>query len=257
MTGSAAASREEGPMDGASRETGAGGTGAARRVWEWVKVAATAFLFFVVLRGFVVEAFRIPTSSMEDTLLVGDFLLVSKVAYGARVPGTDWRLPGLGRPEVGDVVVFRPPASADRGGGARYVKRVVAGPGDTVAMRSGRLHRNGRPVEEPYARRGLGDGLHSPRFRWQEAYLLPGARPAGDYRPTSDDWGPLRVPRDSVFVLGDNRATSEDSRYWGFVPRGAVTGEPLFVYWSRRPDGPGARPWLERVRWRRMFSAVR
>lgn len=244
-------------VDAREREADGGAT-APRRAWEWVKVAATAFLFFVVLRGFVVEAFRIPTPSMEDTLLPGDFLLASKVAYGARVPGTGWRLPGLGRPEVGDVVVFRPPASAGRRGGARYVKRVVAGPGDTVAMRSGRLVRNGRPVEEPYARRGGADGADpDPRFRWQEAYLLPEARRAGDYRPTSGDWGPLRVPEDSLFVLGDNRAASEDSRYWGFVPRAAVTGEPLFVYWSRRADGPGERPWLERVRWRRIFSSVR
>lgn len=250
-------------MDGASREAGAGGEAMPRRAWEWVKVAATAFLFFLVLRIFVVEAFRIPTSSMEDTLLVGDFLLVSKVAYGARVPGTGWRLPGLGGPDVGDVVVFRPPASAGRRGGARYVKRVVAGPGDTVAMRSGRLRRNGRRVGEPYARRDRGGGsVHGPpvgrgsRFGWQEAHLLPDAR-AGAYRATPDDWGPLRVPEDSVFVLGDNRAASEDSRYWGFVPREAATGEPLFVYWSRRPDGPGSRPWVERVRWRRIFSAVR
>lgn len=244
-------------MGSASGATGAAGTTAARRAWEWAKVAATAFLFFLLLRGLLVEAFRIPTSSMEDTLLVGDFLLASKLAYGARVPGTGWRLPGLGDPEVGDVVVFRPPASAGRHGGARYVKRVVAGPGDTVAMRSGRLRRNGRPVQEPYARRGDGSGARDPRFGWQEAYLLPGGVEGGDYRPTPDDWGPLRVPDDSFFVLGDNRAASEDSRYWGFVPREAVTGEPLFVYWSRRPGGPGARPWIDRVRWRRIFSAVR
>lgn len=245
-------------MGSGSGETGGGEATAARRAWEWVKVAATAFLFFLLLRGFVVEAFRIPTSSMEDTLLAGDFLLVSKVAYGARVPGTGWRLPGLGRPDVGEVVVFRPPASAGRVGGTRYVKRVVAGPGDTVEMRSGRLRRNGRPVQEPYARRGGGSGTAGAlRFGWQEAYLLPEARSAGDYRPGPGDWGPLRVPDDSLFVLGDNRAASEDSRHWGFVPREAVTGEPLFIYWSRRPEGPEGRPWIDRVRWRRILSAVR
>lgn len=245
-------------MSIASREPGDDGTTVLRRVWEWTKVGATAFLLFLVLRSFVIEAFRIPTSSMEDTLLAGDFLLVSKVAYGARVPGTDWRLPPLRSPGVGDVVVFRPPASAGRRGGARYVKRVVAGPGDTVAMRSGTLVRNGRPVEEPHVRVDGGWGAaHDPRFRWQEAYLLPGAGDGGPYRPTREDWGPLTVPGDSLFVLGDNRSASEDSRYWGFVSRRAVTGEPLFVYYSRRPGGPGLPPWPEGVRWRRIFSAVR
>lgn len=250
-----------------ARDGTAGGGGSAeaegrvarvlRRVREAGKLVAAGLLCFLVLRTFVVEAFRIPTGSMEETLLVGDFLLVNKVAYAAALPGTGLQVPALRTPQVGDVVVFRPPAGADGSAATRYVKRVVGGPGDTVAMRSGALLRNGRRVSEPYARPDrTGLAGPDPRFRWQRAHLVPSADGTA-YRPTRRDWGPLVVPPDSFFVLGDNRAASEDSRYWGFVPRDAVTGEPLFVYFSRRPRGPDPPSAGRGIRWRRIFSAVR
>lgn len=242
---------------GGAAETGERPRRVVRAAWEASKLAVAGLLCFLVLRTFVVEAFRIPTSSMEETLLVGDFLLVNKVAYAAVVPGTRMELPALRAPEVGDVVVFRPPAGAGGSAATRYVKRVVGGPGDTVAMRSGELVRNGRRVDEPYARPDLGGTAgHDPRFRWQRDHLVPSVDRA-TYAPTRRDWGPLVVPSDSFFVLGDNRAASEDSRYWGFVPAAAMTGEPLFVYFSRRPDGPDPPSARGTVRWRRIFSAVR
>ncbi|MFW5952181.1 MAG: signal peptidase I, partial [Gemmatimonadota bacterium] len=121
---------------------------AARWTWEWIKSLVIAFLLFLVIRTFVIEAFRIPTASMEQTLLVGDFLLVNKAVYGAQVPGTTVRLPGFEAPERGDVVVFTPPHEPDK----NYVKRLVGLPGDTLEMRDKVLFRNRTIVPEPYAR---------------------------------------------------------------------------------------------------------
>ncbi len=233
------------------------GTSVLRWAWEWTKILATALVLFLVVRAFLVEAFQIPTGSMKGTLLPGDFLLVNKAVYGAEIPGTGWHLPELDEPEVGDVVVFRPPPSAGQPAEARYVKRVVGAPGDTLEMRDGALWRNGRPVEESYARHdGAWEDRPSVRFDWQERYLVDAARRRA-YRPTRDEWGPLAVPPDSFFVMGDNRDDSEDSRYWGFVPREAITGSPLFIYFSYDRDGRASRSWLLEVRWDRLFETVR
>lgn len=228
-----------------------------RWLWEWTKVVATAALLFLVVRTFLVEAFQIPTASMENTLLVGDFLLVNKAVYGAEVPGTGWRLPALEDPGVGDVVVFRPPTASGQPGDVRYVKRIVGAPGDTVAMRGGTLVRNGRPVEEPYAKhvRAWEDPV-SDRFRWQRTRLVREAEAAGRYRPSRDNWGPLAVPTDSFFVMGDNRDNSEDSRYWGFVPRSAIEGRPMVIYYSFERDGSTSAGWFRGVRWERLFEPV-
>lgn len=230
-----------------------------RWVWEWTKIMATALLVFLVVRSFLVEAFQIPTSSMENTLLVGDFLLVNKAVYGSEVPGTGWELPALDEPGSGDVVVFEPPAAAGQPRGARYVKRVVGEPGDTLAMRDGRLYRDGRPVDEPYAKhvRPWEDPF-SVRFLWQRPYLAEeGVAGGGSYHPTRDNWGPLVVPPDSFFVMGDNRDNSEDSRYWGFVAREEIMGRPLFIYYSYDRDEPASLSWLTDVRWWRVFEAIR
>ncbi len=233
-------------------------TSVLRWAWEWTKILATALVLFLAVRAFLVEAFQIPTASMKDTLLPGDFLLVNKAVYGAEVPGTGWHLPELDEPEVGDVVVFRPPPAAGRAGGARYVKRVVGAPGDTVAMRDGTLWRNGRAVAEPYARQAPSRRGKGPadRFGWQERYLVGDAADRRSYRPTPDDWGPMAVPADSFFVMGDNRGNSEDSRYWGFVPRDAITGRPLFIYFSYDRAGRASRSLLPDLRWDRFFEPV-
>lgn len=238
-------------------EHGESGMSLLRWAWEWTKVLATALLLFLFVRAFLVEAFQIPTGSMKSTLLPGDFLLVNKAVYGAEIPGTGWHMPELAEPDVGDVVVFRPPPAAGQPSGARYVKRVVGAPGDTVAMRDGTLWRNGRAIEEPYVERTPAWGERSsPRFGWQRRYLVGEAAARKRYRPTRDDWGPVAVPADSFFVMGDNRDNSEDSRYWGFVPRDAITGSPLFIYFSYDRDDRAARSWMPEVRWERLFEAV-
>jgi signal peptidase I len=222
-----------------------------RWTWEWVKSLVIAFALFLLIRTFVIEAFRIPTASMETTLLVGDFLLVNKAVYGAQVPGTAMRLPAFGTPRRGDVVVFTPPHEPEK----NYVKRLVGLPGDTLSMREKVLFINGVPMAEPYARHVDPLDMHAPGMRWQSDFLVDVAGRL-DYRPTRDNWGPLVVPDSGYFVLGDNRDDSEDSRYWGFVQASAVKGQPLFVYYSFNPRTLKQAPWLTEIRWDRIGGAV-
>ncbi|MCK5412253.1 MAG: signal peptidase I, partial [Gemmatimonadetes bacterium] len=133
--------------NGGTTGTSAQTAGGMRWVWEWTKSILVAFVLFLVVRAFVVEAFQIPTASMEGTLLVGDFLLVNKMVYGAEIPGTRARLPALDRPDRGDIVVFEPPPSAGQPERTNYVKRIVGAPGDTLYMREGILYRNGERAD--------------------------------------------------------------------------------------------------------------
>ncbi len=222
-----------------------------RWTWEWVKSLVVAFALFLMIRTFAIEAFRIPTGSMESTLLVGDFLLVNKAVYGAQVPGTGMRLPAFGEPERGDIVVFTPPHD----GGKNYVKRLVGLPGDTLRMRDKLLYLNGGLVPEPYAQHVDPLDVHAPTMRWQADYLTDPALRM-NYRPTRDTWGPIVVPAERYFVLGDNRDDSEDSRYWGFVEGVAIKGRPLFVYYSFNPRTLKAVPWLTDIRWDRIGGTI-
>jgi signal peptidase I len=229
---------------------------ARRRPWgvwlEWAKTFQLAILCSLLVRAVVVEAFKIPSGSMERTLLVGDYLLVNKLAYGAEVPFTGSRLPPLSPMQRGDVVVFQWPEDPNK----NFVKRVVALAGDTVAMRRGQLWLNGRLLDERYAQHtDLTADPSGDEFRWQRGYLAtpPMAEP---YRPSRNTWGPLVVPGRHVFVLGDNRDNSLDSRYWGFVPDSMVRGRPLFVYFSYAPDSLATGPWLSRIRWARLGERI-
>lgn len=245
------------PAPSASPETLPGGSrrrrGALRFLWEWAKSVQLAIVLFLIVRAFLVEAFKIPSGSMEGTLLVGDFLLVNKLVYGAEVPFLRRQLPAVREPALGDVVVFQWPEDPQK----NFVKRLVGLPRDTVEMRRGILWRNGNEQREPYAvrapflREGAGD-----EFRWQRDFLVPAVDPRG-YNPTRNDWGPLVVPPKHYFVLGDNRDNSLDSRYWGFVPDSLVRGSPLFVYYSYAPDSARSLDWLTRVRWQRLGEFIR
>lgn len=225
--------------------------GVLRTAWEWTRSLAVTVVVFLVLRVFVVEAFRIPTASMEKTLLAGDFLIVNKAVYGAEIPGTMLRIPAFSEPRRGDLVVFVPPHEPSK----NYVKRLVGVAGDTLEMRDKVLLRNGRPVDEPYARYEdrSGDAVH-PSMGWQADHVTSGTTRA--YHPTRDNWGPLVVPGGQYFFLGDNRDNSEDSRYWGFVPRAAIRGRPWFVYYSFDPTARSRMPWLRAARWARVGRAV-
>lgn len=229
-----------------------------RWLWEWTKSIAVAFLLFILVRTFVVEAFQIPTGSMEQTLLVGDFLLVNKMVYGAELPGTGVRLPALDPPARGDIVVFSPPPAARQAANTNYVKRIVGLPGDTLLMVEGVLYRNGSQVAEPYARHTRPyEDPRSPQFDWQRTHLVEGGRRLHEYRPTRDNWGPITVPLDSFFVMGDNRDNSEDSRYWGFVPNTSVKGRPWIIYFSYDRNKITPFPWLTEIRWSRLFDPIK
>lgn len=186
----------------------------ARRVYQrWYVLAAVWLVativgpdwFFGFIRRNVAEAFKIPTGAMAPTLEIGDFILVRH-----RVPNPI---------ERGTVVVYSPDKP-----GTHHVHRVVGVPGDTLEMRDWRLYRNGAPADEPYPHTEEG---------------------APDSAPTTGTWGPLVVPRDSLFLLGDNRAHSFDSRFRGFVPRGSVVGVPAWIYYSRDPETGQVR--LDRI----------
>jgi signal peptidase I len=217
--------------------------------WEWIKSLAIALVIWFVLRTLLVEAFRIPSSSMERTLLVGDFLFVNKALYGAELPLIHTRLPAIRDPRRGDIVVFDSRTEA----GVNVVKRVVGVPGDTLQMKNAVLWRNGVAQREPYVEHvdSLTD-TSSPEMRdWQVSYLLPGVGRA-TYHPSRDNWGPLVVPAGRYFVMGDNRDNSYDSRYWGFVPRNVIRGRPLFVYYSFDRGSRRALPFITAIRWTRI-----
>lgn len=232
--------------------------------WENIKAIAITLAIFLLIRTFLIEAYRIPSGSMIPTLLVGDWLFVNKLAYGPHVPGTDINLPGYTEPKRGDVVVFRSPPQIDvpEDPTPTLVKRLVAVGGDTVYMRKGMLYLNGEPQPQPPAHQDnpTGDGSFSVSlFNWQHQFAINGSRfgepPA---LPTLDEWGPLVVPPNHLFMLGDNRYDSKDGRYWGFVPRENVRGRPVFVYYSyNADDSDRPLPFITDIRWGRIGTVIR
>ena len=207
-------------------------TPAEKRSWldavqSLASITVTA-LFIIV---FVVQAFRIPSGSMEDTLLVGDYLLVDKFAYA---PGGYWHwIVPYKRLERGDILVFKWPVHPDQ----HFVKRIVGLPGDRIHLAGGRVFVNGVPLSESYA---VHKHYNHDFFR-DDFPARPGNDANIDPRWAADIAGFTRnreiiVPEDSYFVLGDNRDSSLDSRYWGFVPRENIVGKPLLIYFSVRPS---------------------
>jgi signal peptidase I len=231
-----------------------------RAVWDWLKLFQIAVFLFLIIKTFIVEAFKIPTGSMENTLLVGDFLLVNKAVYGATVPFTDIRLPAFSVPERGDVIVFEfpDPRAIDNDEEKNFVKRVVGIAGDTVEMRDGDVWRNGERLDESYViHSSLGSDAIVEEFGWQRHFLVRRAEAHSGYHPSRNRWGPLIVPEGNYFVLGDNRDNSYDSRYWGFVPDSLVKGQPLVVYYSFERDRVHRAPWLTNIRWSRLGERIR
>ena len=226
-----------------------------RLLLEWMKSFSIAVLLFLVIRTFLIEAFKIPTGSMEGTLLVGDFLLVNKAVYGAEVPLTGRRLPAFRTPQRGDVVVFEWPDDRSK----NFVKRLIGLPGDTVESREGVVWLNSKPLAEGYVvHTDPNEDRSGEEFRWQNNYLVRRAEASVSYHPSRNTWGPLIVPERSYFVLGDNRDNSYDSRYWGFVPDSLIKGRPLIIYYSyARDTARHFSSWLTNVRWGRIGERVR
>ncbi|HHL40607.1 MAG TPA: signal peptidase I [Deltaproteobacteria bacterium] len=221
---------------------GRGGSKAGRWTRETIEAVVIALVLAVVIRTFVVQAFKIPSSSMEDTLLIGDHILVSKFSYGIQVPKpaminvlgltmpffTTELKPLWGEIERGDVIVFRPPHEPDKD----YIKRVVGIPGDTVEIRDKKIYINGEPWDDPY-------GVYKGATAWETHKV--------------DNFGPIRVPEGKVFVMGDNRDRSYDSRFWGFVDMKDIKGRAFMIYWS----WDSTKTLFEKVRFSRIGRIIR
>lgn len=192
---------------------------------DFVETVVTAVVLALVLRAFVVQTFRIPSGSMEDTLLVGDFLIVNKFIYGIKIPFTDTRLPGIREPLYGDVIVFQYPNPDPRARKENYVKRCIGTPGDVIELKNNVLYLNGERKDESFIK------LKPPTPRWA-------------------DYGPIKIPEDSLFMMGDNRNWSADSRDWGFMDKSLMKGKAVAIYWSW--DGK-----LKRPRFERLFDVIR
>ncbi len=221
-------------------------------VVEWAKSIAIAVLLFIFLRSFLVQTFVITSGSMEETLLVGDMLLVNRASIGSYIPFTRVRIPGYSTPKRGDVLVFDPPHEET----LKLVKRLVGMPGDTLHMSDRVLHVNGEALDEPYLKHSDVDDEMHPWMEWQREFLLSGAD-VQTYAPTRDNWGPLVIPEDRYFMMGDNRETSLDSRYWGLLEGWRLEGRAVFTYFSYNKESYRPFPWLREIRFGRIGRGIR
>ena len=174
-------------------------------VREWTESIIIAFILAMIIRTFIVQAFKIPTGSMRTTLMEGDRILVNKFIYGAKIPFTDFRLPGLRAPQVGDVIVFIYPEDPKRD----FIKRLIAVGGEKVQIKNGTVYINAKPLE--------GEVFNQTYYYNRGTYGRLGLE--------------ITVPAESYYVLGDNSGSSRDSRYWGFVPGKNVLGKAFLIYW--------------------------
>jgi len=193
---------------------------------EYSEAFVVAIILAILIRALLVQAFKIPSGSMEPTLLIGDHILVNKMVYGIRIPFTKARWPKFADPRRGDVIVFVYPEDRTKD----FIKRVVAIGGDTVEIRNKKVFINGKEATEPYA-------------RFRDPKVLPGAASPRDNIP------PFKVPEDYLFAMGDNRDFSHDSRFWGFVPLDDVKGEAFLIYYSAQD--------LSSIRFGRLFNIIR
>ncbi|WP_300161447.1 signal peptidase I [Solidesulfovibrio sp.] len=189
---------------------------------EYLEALAVALVLAFVIRTFVVQAFKIPSGSMLDTLLIGDHLLVNKFLYGTRIPFTDKVILPIEEPVDGDVIVFEFPEDTSKD----FIKRIIGAPGDVLEMKDKVVYRNGKQLDEPYVKH-TDPNIQSRR----------------------DNFGPITVPPGKYFAMGDNRDESYDSRFWGFVDKEKIRGKAWVIYWSW--DGPAD------IRWSRIGNLVK
>jgi len=195
---------------------------------EWTEAIILAFLIAMFIRTFVVQAFKIPSSSMVPTLQVGDHILVGKFMYGLRIPLTDKKL-FTQCPDRGDIIVFIYPRDRSKD----FIKRVIGLPGEKIQIRGKSILVNDKPLEDPWG-------------YYTKSHV--------DTNSTRDNYGPTVVPPHSLFVMGDNRDNSQDSRYWGFVDLKAVKGNAFLIYFSWNKT---SRSLLNKIRWTRIGDLIR
>ncbi|ABC78086.1 signal peptidase I [Syntrophus aciditrophicus] len=188
------------------------------KLQEYIEAIVIALIVAFFIRTFVIQAYKIPSGSMKPTLLIGDHILVNKFIYGIKVPHFRNTLISIKEPKKGDIVVFIYPEDRTKD----FIKRVIATSGDTVEIRNKKIYLNGRLYEESH-------GVYTDQF------VIPGS-----IQPR-DNFGPVTVPPSSIFVMGDNRDQSYDSRFWGFVDLKDVLGKAFIIYWSWDREDHGVR----------------
>lgn len=184
-----------------------------RLLREYAEAIVTALILALVIRAYVIQAFKIPSGSMLSTLLIGDHILVNKFIYGTKIPFSNRRVIVFKKPERGDIIVFKYPENPEKD----FIKRVIAIGDDVIEERDKKVYVNGKAGKELYAQHSdnnIRSGGSDPR----------------------DNFGPITVPKGKVFVMGDNRDQSYDSRYWGFVDLNEIKGKALIIYWSWDPN---------------------
>lgn len=197
---------------------------------EYIEPIIIAVLIALFIRTFIIQAFKIPSSSMEPTLQVGDYILVSKFIYGIKIPFTDIKLFPWNKPKRGDIVVFIYPKDRSKD----FIKRVIGTEGEKVEILRNKIYVNDRLIDDPW-------GHYDEKSDWLKYYQ------------SKERYGPEMVPKDSIFVLGDNRDNSQDSRFWGYVHVKEVKGKAFIVYFSW--DG-SAQNLLNKVRWTRLGKLI-
>lgn len=195
-------------------------------VREYIEAFTIAILLALFIRTFIIQAFKIPSGSMKSTLLIGDHLLVNKFIYGIKVPFTDRYIIQFKTPERGDVIVFKWPEDESKD----FIKRVIGIEGDIIEIKDNTLTINNRKVGSRYL--GKYSAINASQHDLYEEILDNARYSILNKKAGHEDYGPVTVPEDSLFVLGDNRNNSQDSRYWGFVKTNKVKGKAMIIYWS-------------------------
>jgi signal peptidase I len=196
---------------------------------DYLEPILVAVLIALLIRAFVVQAFKIPSGSMEPTLLVGDYLLVNKFIYGLRIPYTDIKVFQYKKPQRGDIIVFIYPKDPTKD----FIKRVIGTEGEKVQIVRHQIYINDRVIDDPWGHFQISQQL--------------------GYFPMIDNFGPIVVPHHALFVLGDNRDNSQDSRFWGYVDLNAVLGKAFIIYFSWNDN---AENLLDTVRWSRIGKLI-
>ncbi|EQB62846.1 MAG: hypothetical protein RBG1_1C00001G0425 [candidate division Zixibacteria bacterium RBG-1] len=220
---------------------------------DYAESLIVALILALIIKTSLVEAYKIPSGSMEDTLLVGDFLLANKFIYGSKIPLIDVRLPAIREPKPGDVIIFKFPGNLKQ----NYIKRLIATEGQVVEIKNKQVYVDGKPLADP------------PHVKHTDNTNSP----IGN--PNRDNFGPYRVPKGFLFAMGDNRDNSYDSRFWGPLDRKLVLGKAMILHWSWKKDDHAPEMTLsnplsiphsiayniwhfpDRVRWNRIGSIIK
>jgi signal peptidase I len=201
---------------------------------EWIEPLVVAFVAVFIFKAFFFQNFKIPSGSMEDTLLVGDYLFAAKFTYGTRIPFTDKRILKFRKPKPGEIIIFKSPSEPDKD----LIKRCIAVGGQKVEIRNKKVFVDGEQRELP------------PKGKFIYSEIVPAEF------STRDNISPFTVPEGMLFMMGDNRDDSNDSRFWGFLPEQNIKGKALFLYWSWNPDVEFYNI-HKKIRWNRILTPIR